>query len=242
MIPSMGSFIMTFRTFGVIAALGIALAGCGKKDQSPGSDNEIDPAVANALEDMVMVDPNLTQQNNRFGARGGEAGMRAPVPPAGGGPEAPRPDGLMRAPAPVTDDGKADAVTLGQVAERRAARSGGKAIAACDRNYRYGAEWANRLPADFPLYADAQVKEAAGNADACALRLVSFVSKAPMQTLVDFYYTQAVRGGYSAEHRVTGSEHVLAGAREKDGAAYYLDFAPMKGGTVEVDMIVNKGR
>jgi hypothetical protein len=74
------------------------------------------------------------------------------------------------------------------------------------------------------------------------MRLVSFTSKAPLQTLVDFYYTQAVRNGFTAEHQLAEGEHILGGVRQPDGGAYYLSFNARKDGGTDVDMIVNHGR
>lgn len=219
-------------------ALALALAACGGKDKDT-SGNGIDPAVANALEDQIMVDPNLVGPANRFG-RTGSTGSQAPIPAPGGGP-AVAPGKLLRAPAPTTASGTGS-ITLGERAEDQAARTS-TASAACEQNFHYSATWATLLPTEFPLYPDAQVTEAAGNNEPpCRLRLVSFASKAPLQTLVDFYYTQAVRNGFTAEHQLADGEHILAGTRKKDDGVYYLSLNPRKGGGTDVDMIVNRGR
>jgi hypothetical protein len=219
-------------------ALVLTLAACGKSEDK--SSNAIDPAAANALEDQIMVDPNLVGPANRFG-RTGTTGSEAPVPAPGTGGPAVQPGKLLRAPEPTKSNGTGS-ITLGERATDQAAR-GSQASAACDKNFHYSASWATLLPAAFPLYPDAQVMEAAGNNDApCRMRLVSFVSKAPLQTLIDFYYTQAVRNGFTAEHQLADGEHVLAGTREKDDAVYYLSLNARKGGGTDVDMIVNHGR
>ena len=229
------------RGFGEAAgfALALALAACGGKDKHK-SGNEIDPAVANALEDQIMVDPNLVGQANRFG-RTGQTGSEAPVPAPGIGGRAVQPGKLLRAPAPTTATGTGS-ITLGERAEDQAGRTG-TASNTCEKNFHYSASWATLLPEAFPLYPDAQVTEAAGNNQPpCRMRLVSFVSKAPLQTLVDFYYTQAVRNGFTAEHQLADGEHILAGTRDKDDGVYYLSFNLRKGGGTDVDMIVNHGR
>ncbi len=83
----------------------------------------------------------------------------------------------------------------------------------------------------------------AGNDSApCRMRIVSFTSKAPLDRLIDYYYTQAIRNGFNAERQSDGVEQILAGARERDGSAYYLIFRQPKGQAAEVDMIVNHGR
>jgi predicted small lipoprotein YifL len=227
------------RGFGAVAglALVLALSACGKKEDK--GDNVIDPAAANALEDQIMVDPNLVGPANRFG-RTGTTGSEAPIPAPGTGGPAVQPGKLMRAPAPTTASGTGS-ITLGERASDQAAR--GQASAACEKNFHYSASWAALLPEAFPLYPDAQVMEAAGNnTPPCRMRLVSFVSKAPLQTLIDFYYTQAVRNGFTSEHQLADGEHILAGTREKDDGVYYLSLNARKGGGTDVDMIVNHGR
>lgn len=234
---------MTLRNLATIAAMAMVLAACGKQRNAREGANEIDPAVASALEDQIMVDPNLTQQNNRFGARGANAGMEAPIPsPGTAGPVSTRTGRLLRAPAPTAGE-SGSGITLGQTAQQQADRRRmGNTPKSCMAKFNYGMAWATRLPDAFPLYPDAQVAEAAGNdVESCRMRLVSFVSKAPLQTLVDFYYTQAVRNGFDAEHQLVGNEHILGGTR-KDGSAYYIVTTGRKDGLTEVDIIVNNGR
>lgn len=232
---------MRTRAFTGVAGLALLLAaaGCGDKDKQKAA-NDIDPAVANALEDQIMVDPNLVGPANRFG-RTPSTGSQAPVPPAGVGGPAVAPGKLLSAPAPTKANGTGS-ITLGERAKDQAAK-GVTPSGDCEKNFRYSASWATLLPDAFPLYPDAQVLEAAGNNDApCRMRLVSFASKTQMQTLIDFYYTQAVRNGFTAEHQLADGEHILAGTRDKDDGVYYLTFNPRKGGGTNVDMIVNHGR
>lgn len=229
---------MMKRGFGGLAGLVLVLTACGGQESK--NDNDVDPAVANALEDQIMVDPNLVGPANRFG-RTGSTDSQAPVPAPGVGGRVVQPDKLLRAPAPTKATGTGS-ITIGERAEDQAARNNATS-AACEKNFHYSASWASLLPEAFPLYPDAQVMEAAGNNEPpCRMRLVSFVSKAPLQTLVDFYYTQAVRNGFTAEHQLADGEHILAGTREKDDGVYYLSFNARKGGGTNVDMIVNHGR
>ena len=226
---------MINRALTGLALMALALAAaCSSKDNRK-SANDIDPAVTNALEDQIMVDPNLVGQANRFG-RTPSTGSQAPIPDTAAGGPTVAPGKLMHAPKPGV--GKASgAVTLGQMAKEQ------PGSASCDQQIEYSTRWATMLPDVFPLYPDAQVTEAGGNNVApCRMRLVSFISKAPLQTLVDFYYTQAVRNGFTAEHQLAEGEHVLAGVRQKDGGAYYLSFNARKDGSTDVDMIVNHGR
>jgi hypothetical protein len=129
-------------------------------------------------------------------------------------------------------------MTLGELAQRQAGGGGD-----CVRKVQYSMAWAAKLPAAIPLYPDARVLEAAGNdAAGCGLRVVSFASAAPKQQLIDWYYTQAVRSGYSAEHQASGAEHILAGTRARDDGAYAIFFNDRPGGGTDVDLVANRGR
>src|SRR3546814_9116114 len=76
--------------------------------------------------------------------------------------------------------------------------------------------WANRMPAEFPVYPKAKLMEAAGaDGGGCDLRVVSFVTNQPMQNVIDYYYTKAIRSGFDAEHQLMNGEHVLGGVRKK---------------------------
>lgn len=220
-----------------LTCLALLLSGCGRNGASvpaagggPASD-QTDPALTDALEDQIMVDPTLSQQ--RTGAtRPGSAPGQAPIPairPAPGGPAI---VGLRRAPAPGPGRIR-PATTLGELA--------GGTVPDCTRNVRYGMAWAQRLPAALPLFPDAQVREAAGNdVPGCDIRVVSFASGAPVDRLVDFYYTYATRAGYDAEHQLAGTTHILGGDRDAD--AFYATFRARQGGGTEVDLVTNAGR
>lgn len=224
----------------------LATAACGTEgadqvDQDLVADaNAADPALTSALEDQIMVDPGLAQQSNANSARPAAAPLQAPMPATGGKP-APVPGGLMKAPAPQSGP-VAGKLTLGELAQTQAAKRG-PGGGDCMSAFQYGAGWATRLPAAFPLYPDAQVVEAAGSdAGACRMRIVSYVSPTPATTLVDFYYTQAVRSGYSAEHRKSGAEHTLGGVQQGGNGAFAVMIRPAGSKGTEVDLVVNSGR
>jgi hypothetical protein len=233
----------------------LALAGCGKGgDNGAALDKNLvaggnkseqtDPAMTGALADQIMVDPALAAKNGAHAVRPADAPMQAPVPPEQTA-AAPVDDGkgMLHAPAPTpAAKAAAQGMTLGELAHVQAtpaARSNPK----CDKTFRYSAAWADRLPAAVPLYPDAAVSEAAGNdSPGCRVRIVSFTSAAPVSRIIDFYYTKAVRGGYSAEHQIANADHILGGAREADGSAYYITATPRDGGGTEVNIVANHGR
>jgi hypothetical protein len=62
-----------------------------------------------------------------------------------------------------------------------------------------------------------------------------------MQTMLDWYYTKAVRAGYTSEHQVEGQEHILGGTRDRDDGAYVLFMTARSDGGTDVDLVANNG-
>ncbi|MCC4234551.1 hypothetical protein LL253_17910 [Sphingobium soli] len=238
------------------ASLLLALAACNKKDgdgdlaalDAQLTNNAADPAMKGALNDPILVDPQLVGQANRDAVRPADKPATGAVPVMSGDAakaqaQAVRQAGgkLLSAPAPTTGEAMASTVTLGAVAREQAAAKGGNAN--CAKKLKYGMEWAQRLPEGFPLYPGAQLMEAAGaQADGCTLRAASFVTAVPRQGVMDYYYTLARRAGYDGEHKIMGGDHVLGGTRASDGAAYFILFTDAPGGRTSVDIIADQGR
>jgi len=240
--------------FLVLFALPLALAACSYSDDRDAAENQLaaagangtDPALTAALQDQIMVDPRLGQQANGDSVRPPTQPYSGPLPSDGiAANNAPPPgDGVLHAPPPNPSQpctkcrAARDAATLGGLAVRQ----GDGRTSACAASLSYSAQWATRLPADLPLYPQARVTEAAGSTSgSCALRVVSFSAAQPMQALIDWYYTRASRAGYSAEHQADGTEHVLGGARDRDGGAYMIYFTARADGGTDVDLIANNG-
>lgn len=240
------SYVIANRT--LLLSL-LALAGCG---QPPAAQQDLDsldrelaaatagngrdPALTAALRDQIMVDPALTQSANTNVVRPPNRPDPLSAPPE---PVAARPDGVTAADLRPTPAAKGDctacrkaegALTLGELARRQS-----PSVAGCAQRVTYSAGWANRLPADVPLYPDARVREAAGN-DACGLRVVSFASSAPAGRILDWYHARVTRAGYSAEHQAAGAQHVLGGTR--GDAAYVVYVSPDSAGGSQVDLLV----
>lgn len=242
---------MTLRPLPALAAL--LLAGCGSKPEQPRTidtlDRELaatnttspaaDPALQSALRDQIMVDPALVQQANGDALRpppqpqtGMVAPDLAPGPPRAAEREAVRPAPPASPDCPQCAAARR-ALTLGALAETQGGRAAG-----CAQSLTYSATWANRLPAGVPLYPDARVAEAAGaDRPGCALRIVSFASNAPMQRLLDWYFTRTGNAGYRAQHGADGKMHTLGGT--KRGAAFLLILSPQEHGGTEVDLMAD---
>ncbi|TFI56406.1 hypothetical protein E2493_20360 [Sphingomonas parva] len=211
----------------------LALAACGGGDDQAAANgglaNDADPALTSALADQIAVDPQLSQQSNQNAVRTPETPAQAQYPATGG----------MRAPEAIP----ASAGTGAQQAQLGAAASGEGGVA-CPGGARwdYNMGWAQRLSPTFPVYPGGRVTEAAGaNQGDCRVRVVSFTTADPYQRVLDWYHTQAVRAGYSSEHQLRDSDHVLAGSNEAEGGAFYLIVTPRPNGS-EVALIANKGR
>jgi hypothetical protein len=196
----------------------LALAACGRQDANIAAlDNELmangaDPALTSALEDQILVDPNLVQQAHPNSVRPPETPVQAQYP---AGPDPTRPG-----------------------AQRASGSLGGGAGGCTDRLV-IAPQWASRLPAQFPMLPGGRLTEAAGTDDGgCHMRVVTFTSGERFERVIDFYRGAAARAGYSAEHQVRGADHVLGGTNSATDGAYYLIVTPTGRGS-EVALIVN---
>lgn len=237
-------------------ALLLTLAACGKAPEAPTDlealDRELtdgnaaanvrDPALTAALADQIMVDPTLTQTSNANAIRPPTRPDSGAVPPVdiASRTDAVDPATLKKAPPPSADCPECRAA---QGALTLAALAGGQRdarVAGCAGGVGYSNGWANRLPADLALYPGARLAEAAGSdANGCRLRVVSFAVNAPVDRVIDWYYTRVTAAGYSAGHKAEGPRHVLGGGR--GGDAYVVYVSPRSGGGSDVDLVSNAG-
>jgi len=203
-----------------LAAL-FALAACGGEDTNIAAlDNELmangaDPALTSALEDQILVDPNLVQQSHPNTVRPPETPVQAQYPA----------DGSTRV--------RRVAAATGAMAGERSA---------CGAPFDYGPQYADRLPAEFPAYPGGRVTEAAGSdVGDCRVRVVTFRTADPANRVLEHYRSLASRGGFSAEHQQRGGDQVLGGVNARTDGAFYLIVTPLNGGS-DVALIVNNGR
>ncbi|HEX7876413.1 MAG TPA: hypothetical protein VF489_07475 [Sphingobium sp.] len=235
--------------------LALPLGGCGKGDKDADlnaldaqlTNNMVDPALKDALAGQIVVDPNLTGQSNRNAVRPADRPANAALPVLKGDAakalaESVKLAGgkLLATPAPTQGEAMESTATLGALA-REQSQPGGNVY--CRKQLAYAMQWASRMPEPFTVYPGAQLMEAAGaDKDGCTLRAVTFVTPVPRQSVMDFYYTQARRSGFAAEHKILGDDHVLGGTRKDDGSAFFLLFTDAPGGRTSVDIIADKGR
>ncbi|MBV9881462.1 MAG: hypothetical protein JO276_00460 [Sphingomonadaceae bacterium] len=219
----------------------LALAACsrGSENNLAEMDNSLigngaDPALTSALEDQIMVDPNLVQQTHPNSARPPETPVQAQYPADGTGGNAGGAGGTGGAGGSGAAGGQA------RQASADAGSAGQPIPSACGTNFVYGNEWANRLPAEFPAYPGGRVTEAAGSdRGACHMRVVTFTTADPYNRVLEHYRSLADRAGFSVEQQTRGGDQVLGGTRGE--AAYYLIVTPTQAGS-DVALIVNNGR
>ena len=206
-----------------------------------------DPALSGALEDQIMVDPDLTGQNE-VATGASMTSTDGSLPSENNSPEeiaAAKAAALkfvggtgrmLKAPAPQVVDEKipeAARVTLAARAAVSAATG-----ANCADKVSYSMAWAAKLPAAIPVYPRANVQEAAGTDDAgCSLRLVNFTTPVPLKEVVDFYYSAGRNAGFDIDLYQQDGDHVLGGTR---GATSFIIYARrVPSGRTEVDLITS---
>jgi hypothetical protein len=114
--------------------------------------------------------------------------------------------------------------------------------AACGNNFDYAAHWAERLPAGFAIYPNGRVTEAAANnSGKCRIRVVTFVTDAAPNTVIQWYQSLGTHAGYSAERQQRGADLVLAGSNARSGTGYFVIATPRGSGS-DIALIINDGR
>lgn len=225
------------RKFSVFLLVSALLCGCGEEPAAVEPDD--DPALSAALNEPIMVDPDLVGQNRANSAASLPSNDDA-LPSVDSNPEAIAaaraealrlvggPGRMNKAPDPREVSGKLSADAALRVAARASTR--------CAERVETTAAWAARLPAPFPVYPRGAVQEAAGtDAGGCSLRVVSFVTPVPLGEVLDFYFTRARAAGFSAERLLHDGEDALAGVK---GRASYVVYARrLPSGNTEVDLV-----
>ncbi len=255
------SIIGSFIVCGAALALPFGLAACSKdktdKEAVAALDEKLvgkgsDPVMNAALDDRILVDPNLADSSNIITVAEAAKPLNGALPADTGyeGSTATAADlagaKIIHAPAPVivaasdcTSCGENRAATLGGLAKDQGIN---RSKGTCDAKLQYGAAWSTRLPAEFPVYPKGRVKEAGGVAGApCNIRVVSFTTSAAMKDVVDFYYSRAKHAGFTASYEIRAGEHMLGGTRASDDGAYVVTFGRAPGGQTSVDLVANNG-
>ena len=232
----------------VILAPAVLLSACGSGgEDAEAIDGMDDPALSGALEDQIMVDPDLTGQNevatgasmtSTDGSLPSEnnsleeiAAARAAALKFVGGPGK-----MLKAPAPqVIDEKIPEAARVSLAARATASATTG---ASCADKVSYSMAWAAKLPAAIPIYPRANVQEAAGTDDAgCSLRVVNFTTPVALSEVVDFYYSAGRNAGFDIDRYQQDSDDILGGARGEKSFIIYARRVPS--GRTDVDLITS---
>ncbi len=222
----------------------LALSACGDSP-ADSEGGEVDPATEQALNEQIMVDPDLANQNEANAALTG--GTDQSIPPENMTPEAIQAardaayalvggsDGLKELPQPTNYAYPIPETATLTAASKASITADGTS---CAENAQYSATWAAKLPAIFPVYPRGTTKEAAGtDAGDCALRAITFLTPVPMEEVLTFYYSRAETAGYTTEYAVADQDTIVSGV--KGGASYIVYARRLSSGLTEVDLITN---
>lgn len=215
----------------------VLLCGCAP-DAVQDEDRPADPAMSKALDEQIMIDPDLVDQNmassainisspdgslptNETGPQALADARAAALIEIGG------PGKMLKAPEPAS--------------EGLPAGAGAAAASKCAVEAEDTMQWAARMPPAFPVYPHGAVQQASGTdasgTDAldCALRIITFITPVPGGEVIDYYYTRAMRAGFSAHRVRDGEEDILSG--DKGSAAYKLSVKDAGSGATKVELV-----
>ncbi|GGD88794.1 hypothetical protein GCM10011515_05580 [Tsuneonella deserti] len=222
------------RVASTVLLLAAMLAGCGK-ETAPAAIEPQDPAIAQALGDPLMTDPDLSTRNEGAAALTVVTDGGLPVVPTSADAvaaaraeaavligsadkhgEIPRPSGKVEPLPPGHTPGDHLALLEDKTACR--ARLDGSTI------------WAARLPAALPVYPrGATIAATGGEGNGCRVVAVVFTTPVPGEEVLAFYWQRAKAAGFKPERRVAGDSAVLQGNRA--GAAFDLRLSETAGET-----------
>ncbi len=226
----------------LLLSLVIGLAACSDEHSSVLVPEARDPAVVAAINDPIMVDPDLTGQNRPTAALVGGEPATAAIPTikrsseaiAAAKADAEKLAGapLQMVPSPSSEND--DSVSPESVGQAAAALPG--RAKKCLATVSYSAIWAARMPAALPIYPRGSVQEAAGNdANGCKLRVVNFQTPVSVEDVLAFYYTRLNASGAVPAHRLEGPDHVLSSS--KAGTNFVVFVRKLDNGLTEVDLV-----
>jgi hypothetical protein len=213
-----------------LVLLTLLLAACGGADPRADKRAERDPAIAGALGDPIMADPDLAAQNRGNSALQGGGPPSAELPPDKTGPEeiakakaaALELAGGKLAGLPAPSPSLKDSRLAGKLTPVAMAQALPELARGCSASLEYGFVWAARLPEALPVYPRGHARQAAGtDAAGCRLRVVGFVTPVPPGDVLAFYATTAGKAGLTLETRQEGQDEVLTGTGKGLGFAVF---------------------
>lgn len=209
------------RSIMALAVLAV-VAGCGE-DAAPKEKAVRDPQVAQALDDPLMTDPDLSGGNEAAAALTVESDFSLPVLPV-----TPEAAAAARAEAAQMVGGIANLAPLPPASERLAPLVGDGPAAhlavlntrpGCRSVLRSSAIWAARFPNALPIVPRGAVELAAGSdAAGCRVRIVTYSTPLAPDEVLAFYAARARSGRLSAIRYADGAGAALRGTG--DGIVY----------------------
>ncbi len=199
-----------------LIALLLALAACDDPVPAP-PDAPRDPQVAQALDDPLMTDPDLSSRNEAAAALRVESDASLPVLPA-------TPEAIAAARAEAAQVvGGADRLkplgvpqATGKPLDRDARPQDQLAAllgdSECRDRLEVSAIWAARLPAAMPIYPRGATISAAGsNGAGCTVRVVTFTTPVPVAEVLAFYADRGRAAGAPPLYLRAGDDLELRG-------------------------------
>lgn len=210
--------------------LPVLLAACSGAPDEPDVVPEQDPMSTQALNDQIMVDPDLAQQNEANAALTG--GTDHSLPPVNatreaieaaklaaadlvGGTSNLRPPGSPKVlDEPLPEVARYSVTELAKLT---------KGTEACADKASFTAAWAARMPQPLPVYPRGNTIEAAGSdAGDCKLRAVRFLTPVKRADVLAFYNASVRKAGLGAEYSRAGDTDILAGGKGSQRYAIYV--------------------
>ena len=235
---------MTLRP--VHTLLVLLLASCSSADKAPDAPAGRDPAAQAALNDPIMVDPDLSAQNRGNSALSGGGPAQGDLPLFTRTPEeidaahaaAQTLLGNAPAPAPLAASTADKSRLAGALTMPAVAQASGLASQACADQLGFTLGWAARLPAGLPIYPRGHALVAAGSdAGTCKVRAVRYVTPVSVGDAVDFHYAAARAAKLPAERRREGADEVIMGKQGNTAYAIYIRARSDK--MTEVDVLTS---
>ncbi len=228
-----------FPRLAPILLASVAIGGCSDAAPAPET-RDADPVVQRALNDPLMIDPDLSSQNLANAALSFEIGH--PVPPENA--DAPA---ALAAREAALDLLKGAAPDLQPVADDAAVPSDAEALNAlgrlkrldiaenCLAGARFSALWVTRLPDGLEPYPRGSVKEAAGTDEAaCEVRSVIYLSPVGIEDVIAFHAARASDAEFAVEYRTGEGWHLLSG--KTANARFEIAGRTLAGGLSEVSI------
>lgn len=224
----------------------VLFAACAREEEIARAP-ERDPASEQALNDQIMVDPDLANQNEGNAALTVSsdhslpleiatpetvAAARAEATALLGGS-----DKLLAPPPPRPLPARTAPDFLTPVAHAAQLAGAPDCAATLDPS----AAWAARLPPAFRVYPRGATLHGAGSdRGECGLRAVVFVSPVPLAEVLAFYHARARQAGLGVEHAASEDEHRLSGANGT--IAFTLSLRRRDDGLTEATLVTLGGQ